>query len=128
MSCPWSFTLHFQLPSNHCDGYMENMLPGDSVSYFLKYVKIIETHPREIGFVLWCHCQNLLDDPHIIKWCHCQNLLDDPRIMKYAPCLFFCFIYHTSSCMAMVFLHTRYSCIPDKEMLPKDAAVPCRLK
>ena len=25
-------------------------------------MKIIETHPREIGFVLWGHCQNLLDD------------------------------------------------------------------
>ena len=26
-------------------------------------MKIIETGSREIGFVLWCHCQNLLDDP-----------------------------------------------------------------
>ena len=26
-------------------------------------MKIIETHPREIGFVLLDHCQNLLDDP-----------------------------------------------------------------
>ena len=26
-------------------------------------MKIIETGPREIGFVLWGHCQNLLDDP-----------------------------------------------------------------
>ena len=26
-------------------------------------MKIIETSPREIGFVLWGHCQNLLDDP-----------------------------------------------------------------
>ena len=24
---------------------------------------IIEMRPREIGFVLWGHCQNLLDDP-----------------------------------------------------------------
>ena len=24
---------------------------------------IIETGPREIGLVLWGHCQNLLDDP-----------------------------------------------------------------
>ena len=23
---------------------------------------VIETCPREIGFVLWGHCQNLLDD------------------------------------------------------------------
>ena len=29
-------------------------------------MKIIETRPREIGFVLWDHCQNLLDDPRII--------------------------------------------------------------
>ena len=26
-------------------------------------MKIIETGPRIIGFVLWGHCQNLLDDP-----------------------------------------------------------------
>ena len=26
-------------------------------------MKIIETGPREIDFVLWGHCQNLLDDP-----------------------------------------------------------------
>ena len=26
-------------------------------------MKIIETGPREIGFVLWGRCQNLLDDP-----------------------------------------------------------------
>ena len=26
-------------------------------------MKIIETHPREKGFVLWGHCQNILDDP-----------------------------------------------------------------
>ena len=28
-------------------------------------MKVIETRPREIGFVLWGHCQNLLDDPRI---------------------------------------------------------------
>ena len=27
------------------------------------YVKIIETHPRIKGFVLWGHCQSILDDP-----------------------------------------------------------------
>ena len=26
-------------------------------------MKVIETRPREIGFVLLGHCQNLLDDP-----------------------------------------------------------------
>ena len=26
-------------------------------------MKIIEMCPREKGFVLWGHCQNLLDDP-----------------------------------------------------------------
>ena len=26
---------------------------------------MIKTRPREIGFVLWGHCQNLLDDPRI---------------------------------------------------------------
>ena len=29
-------------------------------------MKIIEACPREIGFVLWGHCQNLLDDPRIM--------------------------------------------------------------
>ena len=29
-------------------------------------MNIIETRPREIGFVLWGHCQNLLDDPRRI--------------------------------------------------------------
>ena len=29
-------------------------------------MKIIETRPREIDFVLWGHCQNLLDDPRIV--------------------------------------------------------------
>ena len=33
--------------------------------YSKEHVKIIKTHPREIGFVLWGHCQNLLDDPRI---------------------------------------------------------------
>ena len=28
-------------------------------------MKINETHPREKGFVLWVHCQNILDDPRI---------------------------------------------------------------
>ena len=28
-------------------------------------MKIIETHPREIGFVLWGHCKNLFDDPRM---------------------------------------------------------------
>ena len=30
-------------------------------------MKVIETRPRDIGFVLWGHCQNLLDDPRILK-------------------------------------------------------------
>ena len=29
-------------------------------------MKVIETRPREIGFVVWGHCQNLLDDPRKI--------------------------------------------------------------
>ena len=32
-------------------------------------MKIIETRPREIDFVLWGHCQNLLDDPRRSKIC-----------------------------------------------------------
>ena len=30
-------------------------------------MKVIETRPREIGFVLWGHCQYLLDDPRILR-------------------------------------------------------------
>ena len=30
-------------------------------------MKIVETGPREIGFVLGGHCQNLLDDPRILN-------------------------------------------------------------
>ena len=30
-------------------------------------MKIIEMRLREIGFVLWGHCQNLLDDPRIME-------------------------------------------------------------
>ena len=30
-------------------------------------MEVIETSPREIGFVLWGHCQNLLDDPRRCK-------------------------------------------------------------
>ena len=30
-------------------------------------MKINETGPREISFVLWGHCQNLLDDPRRYK-------------------------------------------------------------
>ena len=30
-------------------------------------MKIIETLPREIGFVLLNHCQNLLDDPRMFN-------------------------------------------------------------
>ena len=30
-------------------------------------MKIIETHPREKGFVLWGHCQNILDDPRTFQ-------------------------------------------------------------
>ena len=33
-------------------------------------MKINETHPRDKGFVLWGHCQNILDDPRI-KLEHC---------------------------------------------------------
>ena len=29
------------------------------------HVKMNETRPREIGFVLYGHCLNLLDDPRI---------------------------------------------------------------
>ena len=38
-------------------------------------MKIFETRPREIGFVLWDHCQNLLDDPRIC-------VINEPRHEK----------------------------------------------
>ena len=34
--------------------------------YSKEHVKIIETHPGEISFVLRVHCQNLLDYPRMI--------------------------------------------------------------
>ena len=37
---------------------------------------IIETGPREIGFVLWGHCQNLLDDPRTLARKVCFDALD----------------------------------------------------
>ena len=30
-------------------------------------MKINETHPKEKAFVLWDHCQNILDDPRMCK-------------------------------------------------------------
>ena len=30
-------------------------------------MKIYETHPRGKGFILWGHCQNILDDPRIYR-------------------------------------------------------------
>ena len=37
-------------------------------------MKVIETCPREMGIVLWGHCQNLLDDPRI-RDASCTTLL-----------------------------------------------------
>ena len=50
-------------------------------------MKIIETRPREIGFVLWDHCQNLLDDPRMtgileeLKWETLQKRRKDNRLI-----------------------------------------------
>ena len=47
-------------------------------------MKIIETGPREIGFVSWGHCQNLLDDPRIIYALLYVQLIDnDPFRLWY---------------------------------------------
>ena len=53
-------------------------------------MKVIETRPREIGFVLWGHCQNLLDAPRImmmrqIRVCTVwlQNFLLEIRINDF---------------------------------------------
>ena len=39
-------------------------------------MKINETHPREKGFVLWGHCQNILDDPRKSKVACIANTVD----------------------------------------------------
>ena len=38
-------------------------------------MNVIETRPREIGFVLWGHCQNLLDDPRKLSTKRIYNVL-----------------------------------------------------
>ena len=58
----------------------------EQVIQFPLHVEIIETCPREIGFVLWGHCQNLLDDPLIYTF---------PNILKH----FFLFILYVTSHM-----------------------------
>ena len=44
--------------------------------YSKEHVKMIETLPREIGFVLWGNCQNLLYDPRsslsVVRGSSCQ--------------------------------------------------------
>ena len=40
-------------------------------------MKILETRPREIGFVLWDHCQNLLDDPRKQEFRLLDNEIDE---------------------------------------------------
>ena len=44
---------------------------------------IIETRPREIGCILWGHCQNLLDDPRNVH--RPGNIADIvvPAIIRY---------------------------------------------
>ena len=44
-------------------------------------MKIIETRPRVIGFVLWDHCQNLLDDPRIIQQYKSDTFRTDLNIL-----------------------------------------------
>ena len=46
-------------------------------------MKIIETRPREIGFVLWDHCQNLLDDPRKTKSFNSQNNKNVSSIVEH---------------------------------------------
>ena len=43
-------------------------------------MKIIETGPGDIGFVLWGHCQNLLDDPRT----YCVIGIASPSVV-YGP-------------------------------------------
>ena len=47
-------------------------------------MKIIETRPRELGFVLWGHCQNLLDDPRT----HNNSLNGNNNLYAYHSSLY----------------------------------------
>ena len=54
------------------------------------HVKIIETRPREIVFVLWDHCQNLLDDPrttYSYRYSYMDDLIDNGFRNYIFPCL-----------------------------------------
>ena len=53
-------------------------------------MKIIETGPREIGFVLLGHCQNLLDDPRILNLSvMLGNYLQQTTSADIFRCIFF---------------------------------------
>ena len=52
-------------------------------------MKVIETRPREIGFVLWGHCQNLLDDPRTLVVLELTHVVVERR---------HCFVKVMSSC------------------------------
>ena len=58
-------------------------------------MKIIETGPRKISFVLWGHCQNLLDDPRIsdpiIRSVLYKNGEDPESFVRGDPTVFFFF-------------------------------------
>ena len=59
--------------------------------YSKEHVKIIETRPREIGFVLWGHCQNLLDDPRNFAALFNCTPVDRASISMMAPTLSYSF-------------------------------------
>ena len=45
------------------------MIVGDSIPYILNNIWTLLKHVlQEIAFVLWSHCQKLLDDPRSIGW------------------------------------------------------------
>ena len=45
-------------------------------------MKISELRPREKGFVLWDHCQNLLDDPRMSLNHHVHNVSNLANLMN----------------------------------------------
>ena len=53
-------------------------------------MKINETHPKEKGFVLWGHCQNILDDPRMkdINWSNYTTIHSDSHYeFEFIECL-----------------------------------------
>ena len=60
-------------------------------------MKNIETRPREIGFVLWDHCQNLLDDPRS------YHMPEKPKYFLLFMVYGFVILWFTGVCIILFF-------------------------